>query len=43
MIDPPRVAGPQVRDRGLGGVPHPGQVDIDHVLPGLFGRSSARP
>jgi hypothetical protein len=34
-----------VRDRGLGGVPDAGQVDVDHVLPGaviqLFQRAEA--
>ncbi len=36
-------SGPQVRDRRLGGVPLPGQVDIDHVLPGLLRKFGERP
>ena len=35
----------QVRDRDLGGEPHPGEVDVDHVPPGLLahllGRAAA--
>jgi hypothetical protein len=31
--DRPAAGRAQVRDRRLGGVPDPGQVDVDHVLP----------
>ena len=32
--DRPAAGRPQVRDGRLGGVPHAGEVDVDHVLPG---------
>lgn len=36
MIEPPRPCGDDVRDGDLGGQPDAGQVDVDHVAPGLL-------